>query len=321
MSVIVLERHQPGREASWAAGGMIAFSEAGPHPKFRELAAASAKMYPQFVQQLQDESGVNVDFRTEGKIHFLEDGEEAPGGGTALSAEELRELEPQVEFSGTAVLLPEPTVDPRALVEALVKAALQLGVEIDSGADVSGLEREGRRVTGAITTKTRYSGRQVVICAGAWSGALYDLRIRPVKGQMVEVIPQHPLRHIVQGNGVYIVPRTDGRHLIGSTIEDAGFDKRVDTDVVQRLHQAAAMLVPNIGEALIHQSWAGLRPCSPDKLPILGATAVKGLFAATGHYRDGIMLAPITAQLLAESMGKEPLSFDIKEFSPGRFGC
>jgi glycine oxidase len=319
MSVIVLERHQPGREASWAAGGMIAYSEAGPNPQFRELARVSAEMYPEFVHRLQDESGVNVDFRSEGKIHFLEEGKAVPEGGTRLSEAELRQLEPQVEFSGEALLLQESTVDPRALMEALVKGALHLGVEIDSGADVAGLELDGNRVSGAITTKTRYTGQQVVICAGAWSSSLFDLRIRPVKGHMLEVIPQRPLRHVIHGNGVYIVPRSDGRHVIGSTIEDAGFDKRVNPDVIQRLHQAGAMLVPNLGEGLIHQSWTGLRPCSADKLPVLGATSVEGLFAATGHYRDGIMLAPITARVLAGTMSGEVPSFDITAFLPNRF--
>ncbi len=317
--MIVLERHQPGREASFAAGGMIAFSEAGPHPRFRELARMSAQMYPEFVHRLQDESGVNVDYRSDGKIHFLEEGEEPFEGGTPLSESELRELEPQVEFSGKALLLRESTVDPRALMEALVKTSLHVGVEIDSGADVSGLELDGNRVTAAITTKTRYTGQQVVICAGAWSSSLFDLKIRPVKGHMLEVIPRRALRRVVHGNGVYIIPRSDGRHVIGSTIEDAGFDKRVNPDVIQRLHQAAAVLVPNIGEGLIHQSWTGLRPCSADKLPVLGATSVEALFAATGHYRDGIMLAPITARVLAEMMSGERSSFDITEFSLNRF--
>src|SRR6185369_623882 len=139
---------------------MIAFCEAGPHPGFRNLARTSAAMYPQFVDRLQDESGVNVDFRREGKIQFLNEGEALPEDATLLDEKELRQREPEIEFQGRAVLLPEPTVDPRALLDALVKSALHLGVEIDSGADVSGLEFEGGRVSAAITTKSRYVGNQ-----------------------------------------------------------------------------------------------------------------------------------------------------------------
>jgi glycine oxidase len=320
-SVIVLERHQPGREASWAAGGMIAFCEAGQHPGFRSLARTSAEMYPQFVHRLQDESGVNVDFRQQGKIQFLEEEDEAPlEDATLLDEKELHRREPEIEFLGRAVFLPEPTIDPRALLDALIRSALHLGVEIDSGAEVSGLEIDGSRVSGAITTKSRYAGRQIVICAGAWSSALFDVKIRPIKGQMLAVIPQAPLlQHVVQGNGVYVIPRGDGRLIIGSTLEDVGFDKRVDPDAIQQMLQAAAMLVPNIGQARIHESWAGLRPCSVDKLPVLGATGIGGVFVATGHYRDGIMLAPITAEVIAQMMQGEVPSLDISEFSLRRF--
>jgi glycine oxidase len=294
-SVIILERHQPGREASWASGGMIAHCEAGPHPLLRALAYASAKLYPAFAHTLQDESGIDLDIRSEGKI---------------------------VEYSGRAVLLPEAHLDPRALLAALIQTALHLGVEIDSGADVQTVELAQGCVHAAVTSKTRYVAKAIVNCAGAWAGSmqLTTLPVRPIKGHMLCLVSQSPVsRHVVHGNGVYVIPRSDGRSIIGSTIEDVGFDKRVVPETIQRLHQAAAILIPQLGEARIHDSWAGLRPCTPDKLPAMGRTAVEGYFAATGHYRDGILLAPITARLMAQLVLNQPLGIDIEEFSPLRF--
>jgi glycine oxidase len=162
-----------------------------------------------------------------------------------------------------------------------------------------------------------------VNCAGAWAGELplAQVPIRPIKGQMLSVVTSKPLlRHVVQGNGVYLIPRGDGRIVIGSTVEDVGFDKRVDPDAIQRLHQAAAVLVPSLGQGRIHETWTGLRPCTDDKLPVMGRTSLEGCFIASGHYRDGILLAPITARLMSQLLnGKQPdIGFD--EFSPSRFG-
>jgi glycine oxidase len=118
---------------------------------------------------------------------------------------------------------------------------------------------------------------------------------------------------------VYIVPRSNGRIIIGATVEDAGYDKRVDADTIQNLHQAAAILVPNIGQARILENWAGLRPGTPDKLPIMGITSIAGYFVATGHYRDGIMLAPITARLMGQLIRGQKPEIDISDFSLSRF--
>lgn len=322
-SVIVLEKHHPGREASWAAGGMIAWCEAGPHPILCDLAKRSALMYPAFVHTVQDESGLNVDFRREGKIRFFGDDEqEIATHGMPLKEEELKQLEPDLEYRAAATLLPEDSVDPRQLVDALLKCALHLGVEVASGAEVVKVETKGPRATGAVTTKTSYSGAAVVNCAGAWAGQISPIAIptRPMKGQMLCLVGKNPsLRHVIQGLGVYIVPRSDGRILIGSTVEDAGFDKRVAPEVLQRLHQAAANLVPQLGQLLIHDDWAGLRPGTPDNLPILGRTSLAGYFAATGHYRDGILLAPVTAKLMTDVLLGRPLEADLSAFSLSRF--
>jgi glycine oxidase len=322
-SVMVLERNQPGREASWAAGGMIAYTEVGPNPLFRRLAKLSAEMYAGFVHTLQDESGVNIDLRTEGKILFLDkEDSPAPEEGSPLSDADLQLLEPQLEYRAPAVMLPEVTIDPHALMEALIKSALHLGVDLVSGANVQQIEITNQRASTVVTSKAQYAARVFVNCAGAWAGEVagVPIPVKPIKGHMLSVVSHRPLlRHVVHGNGVYLIPRGDGRIVMGSTIEDVGFDKRVDTDVIQRMHQAAAILVPEIGQARIHDSWAGLRPCSPDKLPILGKTSLDGYIVATGHYRDGIMLAPITARLISQIISGQQPEIDVSNFSLSRF--
>jgi glycine oxidase len=173
------------------------------------------------------------------------------------------------------------------------------------------------------TTKTHFEAPVVINCAGAWAAEIppQPLPIRPVKGQMLAVVARRGLlRHVVRGPDVYLVPRSDGRVLIGSTEEDAGFDKRVDPDTVQRLHQAAAILVAELGEARMLEAWAGLRPTSADGLPVLGRGMFEGYFVACGHFRNGILLAPITARLLAQMVRGETPSLDISPFSPVRFG-
>ncbi|HEY4960421.1 MAG TPA: FAD-dependent oxidoreductase, partial [Terriglobales bacterium] len=168
----------------------------------------------------------------------------------------------------------------------------------------------------------------VVNCCGAWAGQIQPLPVpaRPVKGQMVCLIPQAgmphvgPLiQHVVRTPDVYIIPRSDGRILLGATIKEAGFDKRVDPDTVLRLHEAGIDAVPALGDMQIHDAWAGLRPGTPDNLPILGETALPGHYAATGHYRDGILLAPITAQLMGELITGFKPTLELDPFSPLRF--
>jgi glycine oxidase len=324
MSVMLLERHQPAHEASWAAGGMLADREIGDHPLLRHMAQASAAMYPAFVQRLQDESGINVDLREQGTICFLGD-DHPPHAGDPLSPEDLRHLEPELAYSAPAVFLPERCVDPRLLTQALLESARHLGVDLATGAEVTHVEvshDEGQehRAVAAVTARSRYPANAIVNCAGAWARQVGPVPIptRPVKGQMLTVTPAL-VKHVVRGRNVYLIPRSNGRLVIGSTAEEAGFDKRVDPDAIHRLHQSAAELAPNLGQARILEDWAGLRPATPDKLPIMGLTIVQNYFVATGHYRDGILLAPITAQVMAQLIRHEPPDFDLSEFSLARF--
>jgi glycine oxidase len=328
--VVVLDASHPGREASWAAGGMLAARDPDTRTELRDLAIASASMYPEFVHQVQDESGTPVDFCTNGTIRFLHESELMQCALPLLSESELRELEPELEYTAPAVLLAEACVDPRLLLPALVEAAKHRDVDIASGAEVQEIEIVDDRVVAAVTTKTRYAGAAIVNCAGAWSSQVGPLKIptRPVKGQMLALAPlatpanltapKRLVHHVIRGN-VYIIPRGDGRIVVGSTLEEAGFNKRVDAATIQSLHQQAANLVPSIGQARILQDWAGLRPATPDGLPILGRTDIDGCFVATGHYRDGILLAPITAKLMSQVIRGEQPEIDIAHFQLNRF--
>jgi glycine oxidase len=325
LRVLIVERGEPGREASHAAAGMLADCASELPSSLLPLAVASARMYPEFVHELHDESGVNMDLREDGALllwsakdswHSFRD------DAQALTDAALAKMEPSLNRGNCdAFYRKERSVDPRALTKAAILAARHREVDMVTGAPVTKVEISHGSVTGVSTEKSQYSAPVVVNCAGAWAGHIepYPFVTRPVKGQMLALVGAPILRHVIRAAEVYLVPRSDGRILIGSTLEDAGYDKRVDTITVQRLHQAALNLVPPLRSAKIHEDWAGLRPGTLDHLPIMGETPTLGYFAATGHYRDGILLTPITAKLMAQVVTGEKPEFDINPFSPLRF--
>lgn len=328
LSVLVVERSAPGQEASHAAAGMLAWCEAHHVRALDALAEASFRAYREFVHAVEDGSGLTADLRLEGTLQLLEQGEFPPPFGCIrrLAPEELARLEPALAATVPAALLQEGSVDARALCAALERACKHHGIELVTGTPVTALRVDAGRACGVRTPRAEYSAAAVVNCCGAWSNelaaaetSLPRIPLRPVKGQMLSVIGGHFLRHTVRAREVYLVPRSDGRLLIGATVEDAGFDKRVLPETIQRLHQAAANILPQVGEMKIHEAWAGLRPATSDELPVLGATALPGYFLATGHYRDGILLAPITARVLADLVTGAAPPFDLTAFSPERF--
>ena len=327
LRVLVVERGEPGSEASHAAAGMLSDCALETASALQGLATASARMYPEFVHELQDECGTKVDLRDEGTLLFLppEDAPKEPGfvAEHQLPAP-LSELEPALaDLNAPPLYLKERSVDPRALVAAALKAAKHRGVDISSGTTVTNVLFSDGRVTGVRTDRTTYSSPIVVNCAGAWAGSFstHGFPTRPVKGQMLAVAcaSHNVLRHVIRAPEVYLVPRNDGRILIGSTQEEAGYDKRTDADTIHRLHQAAIRMVPVLGQARILEAWAGLRPGTPDDLPILGATSTPGYFVATGHFRDGILLTPVTAHTMAQVITGALPDYDIAAFSPMRF--
>ncbi len=290
------------------------------------LATASARMYPEFVHELEVESGAKVDLRDQGTILF-------PSAAHLAEVElhafplpaPLAEFEPALAISDRpAFYLQERSVDPRALVHAALLAARHRGVDISSGDEVIAVNVSNDRACGVITNKTAFAAGAVVSCAGAWSGQIapYAFPTRPVKGQMLYLVSQsrNLLQHVIRSPEIYLIPRSDGRILAGTTVEEAGFDKRTDIATIQRLHRAAIATIPELKNARILEDWSGLRPGTPDGLPILGVTATPGYYVATGHFRDGIVLAPITALVMARVIAGENPGFDLAPFSPMRFG-
>ncbi len=326
-AVLVVERGEPGREASYAAGGMLVDCSAETPELLRPLAIASAGMYPEFVHEVQVESGMFVDLRDQGAIVFPppEHVHERPGFSLKnLLPAPLAELEPALaDQNRAAFYLKERCVEPRALTSAALHAAKRRGVDISSGDAVTSVSLANGRVTGVVTKKTSFPASKVVNCAGAWSGQIapHPFPTRPVKGQMLYLVPHSRdlIKHVIRSPEVYVIPRSDGRILVGTTMEEAGFDKRTDPETIQRLRRAAVALIPELKNARILEDWAGLRPGTPDGLPILGETATSGYCVATGHFRDGILLAPVTAKIMACVLAGENPGLGIDAFSPARF--
>jgi glycine oxidase len=326
LRVLVIERGEPGREASYAAAGMLAPDGNEIPPALKELAQISSGLYPEFVHELVDESGFKIDFSKRGTLLLSAD-TRFPRQARKLSNEEVSTIEPALNLDHlataniAAAFIAERAVDPRSLMAALIKTAQHRGVDISSGTEVKSVLISGEHVAGVQTDPTSYAAPAVVNCAGAWSGIVGPHRfpVNPVKGQMLALVHGPELKHVIRGDDVYVVPRADERLVIGSTLEDAGYDRRVDVSTIKRLLDSAKAIVPALAWARQHDAWAGLRPGTPDCLPILGPTATPGYFVATGHYRDGILLAPVTARVMtAVILGKTP-PCDLANFAPSRF--
>ncbi len=340
LRVLIVERGEPGREASYAAAGMLAGSGLEIPVPLRPLAEESARLYPEFVHELEDESGMKVDLREQGTILISSNGR-FPETAELISSEQLQSLEPALATSAMfgsaqggrgraplhdqsdiiAAYLSERSVDPRALVSAAIKAVRHREIDISSGTEVKAVLVEGGRATGIQTEKTSYSAPIVVNCAGAWAGCVAPHRfpVGPVKGHMLAVIGGAALTHVVRSDSVYLVPRSDGRVVIGSTLENAGYNNQTDVNTIQQLFHAALELNPGLAGSKVHEAWTGLRPGTSDELPIVGETSTTGYFVATGHYRDGILLAPITAQIMADLILGRSVNRDLTRFAASRF--
>ena len=325
-TVLIVERGEPGHEASHAAGGMLVDSPLETPATLQPLASASAKMYPEFTHEVELESEMKVDLRDQGTILFPSNNHLEQTQALGFFPASLPELEPSLAATNLrrpAFYLKERSVDPRALSAAAWQAAKRRGVDFSSGDPVQSIVFDHGSVGSIVRARTDFLASKIVNCAGAWSGQIgpHPLPTRPVKGQMLCLaMPQRELiHHVIRSPEVYLIPRSDGRLLVGATVEEAGFDKRTDRATIQRLHQAAVALVPQLADARFLDAWAGLRPGTPDALPILGATTTPGYFIATGHFRDGILLAPITAEVMADVIEGRPPEHDLTAFSPARF--
>ena len=327
LRVLVVERGEPGREASYAAAGMLAPAGVEIPAALTGLAAASAGLYPEFVHELEDESGVEADWRKHGTI-LLSSESDFPERAQRLSPEELCSLEPEFGRACvsagkcTAALVDESSVDPRLLVKSALQAARHRDVDISSGSKVEVVLTSGERAVGVKTERASYTAATIVNCAGAWTGTIapHQFPVRPVKGQMLAVVQGPAVRHVIRADNVYVVPRKDGRLVIGSTLENVGYDKQVDSATIQMLFHSAVELLPGLERCKQHEVWAGLRPGTPDNLPIMGETSIRRYFVASGHYRDGILLAPITAQVMTSVVLGREQQVDISNFAASRFG-
>jgi glycine oxidase len=347
--VTLVERSQTlGTEASHAAAGMIAAqAEADQTDAFLELACASRELYPRFAAELSEESGTDVELERSGTLYLaLTDEDEAEieqrfrwqqRAGLMvekLSADEALRLEPHVTPHVRAALrfALDVQVENRRLVAALTTSITEkYGVDLLIETNVESLHIARGKVAGVQTSHGALSAPIVVLATGAWTsliecrsdtGAIFPhILIEPVRGQMLSFAAQPRLtQHIIYSPRGYIVPRLDGRLLAGSTTEHAGYDKRVTCNGLQQIAQQALEIAPCIGDLPFMDAWAGLRPRAPDGLPVIGECAeARGLYYATGHYRNGIMLAPITGELLADAIVAHVQSPLLRAFSPNRF--
>lgn len=324
--VRVLDRGDFGQEASWAGAGIL--PPGNPMfalTPFDQLRAHSVTLFPILSQELKERTGIDNGYLRTGGLelvtHGAEDvGEEWRGEGVEalpLTPHAARSREPTLRSTsiGGALFLPDMAqVRNPWHVRALVAGCQALGVTMQAGEGVAGFVRSGARIIAVKTSRGEISGGVFIVAAGAWSDQLLadvgcNLGVRPVRGQIVLLQPGKPiLRHILLWGARYLVPRGDGRILIGSTEEDAGFAKHTTAAGVQGLLEMATTLVPALADSPVEKCWAGLRPGSKDGLPTIGLVpGTENLYVAAGHFRAGIQLSPGTALLLTEMvLGKPP---------------
>ncbi|MCG6659374.1 glycine oxidase ThiO [Halomonas campisalis] len=331
-SVTLLERRRCGEEASWAGGGIVSplypwrYSE-----PVSSLARFAEHEYPQLAARLLEETGIDPEYRQKGLLYLrVDDGDRAFDWARrlgkpleAVGADLIYAKEPWLA-EGIDSGLWMPTLgsirNPR-LCQALRARLMALpGVTLKEGMEVERLCVEGGRVSGVETPRGHLAAGRVVLCGGAWSGQLLGtlglaLPVRPVKGQMMLFLTppmaggRQLLERVVLADGRYLIPRGDGRVLIGSTLEEADFDKTPTDEARESLRQSALAMLPALADCAIEHHWAGLRPAAPDGIPFIGELpGIRGLFVNAGHYRNGLVLAPASTRLLVDRLlGRSPL--------------
>lgn len=334
VSVRILDQGSLGREASWAGAGMLppgnfAYS-LSPEQRLRSL---SHSLWRSLSEDLQSSTGIDNGYRRSGGIELGLEGPtdrlgaeqsrwEAEGVQVAeATIEDLRELEPAINADAVCgYRLPElaQVRNPRHL-KALVAACAKRGVEFSPGTPVLGFDRHEEKVLAAKTPGGQVHAGSFCLCAGAWSAGLsetlgFQIPVKPIRGQIVLLKSQPlPFAHVLLDGSRYLVPRADGRILIGSTEEDVGFEKRNTAKAVAELLRFAVRLVPALEDAEVEQCWSGLRPGSPDGLPFLGRLPqAENLFIAAGHFRSGLQMSPGTGRLMRELIMDQDLSITME---------
>ena len=330
-STTLIERGRTGREASWAGGGILSplypwrYSD-----PINRLAAWSQAHYPQLAEELLQHTGVDPEYRHSGLL-MLDPGPEPDNGAAAMHRWAKDYAVPLETLRGDALHAREPGLrgdigqgwwlpgigqlrNPR-LVRAARAAVDQAGVKVIEDREVTGIDSHGGRVTGVRTDQGTLPVGRVVVAAGSWSNRLLaplgiDVPVTPVKGQMLVIkTPPETVKTIVLDHGRYLIPRRDGRVVIGSTLEQSGYDKGTSDDARDELHACAVKLMPQLADYPVEHQWAGLRPSSPGGIPYVGPhPAVDGLYINTGHFRNGVVLGLASSRLLADLMlAREPI--------------
>lgn len=340
-SVRIFDRGDPGGGASSAAAGVLGVQyELAFDGPLARLCLASLALYPRWIEELTEQTGIDVGYRRAGGLYvgLTPDGFDdvkrsgawqLPLGLTreALGAAEARAIEPALspEIAGAVRFAADARVDPPSLVKALRVAVERSGVEVRAGACVRRVLTESGHATGVVLEDgSIVRASTIVVAAGSYSAlidgtTLPDGSVRPARGQIVElVVGALPVRHVIYGPGCYLSPRDDGRILVGSTLENVGFRPGVTASAVQGLLAAAIRLVPSLGDAGIGRLWSGFRPRPEGDLPLLGPTSIDGLIVATGHFRNGVIMSPITAAIITSVIEGSPSPIDLEPFSVSR---
>jgi glycine oxidase len=340
LSVLVVDRAaELGAGASGVAAGMLApvteadFGEEGP----LRVNLAGRERWAAFAAELEEQSGLPTGYRDSGALVVAADRDDAEAlrrlhdfqRGLGLEAEWLppsrcRRLEPGLSpgIAGGILAPQDGSADPRATVAALAEVV----EEVALGTGVDAIEHDGARVTGVRTGAGVIECEQVVVAAGAWSAALAPREappVRPVKGQILELRARgamaDPVERVVRTPRCYLVARGDGRVILGATVEEQGFDTAVTADGVYRLLEAAWEVLPEVGELELVAARAGLRPGTPDNTPVVGRGELEGVLWATGHWRNGVLLAPLTGDAVAGLLAGEQLPEELAPLAPRRF--
>lgn len=340
-TVHLVDRGPVGREASWAAAGVLTPVHLAEYPgALSQLCAAAPASFPGLVEELKSRSGIDVELRRSGMLLLIRDEDDAHAAALLqdwkrerghpferLTGEQARAREGAIAADiAEALLLPDVLqVRNHRLTRALAEAAESLGAAISRDREVTGFLKVPGRVNGVKTTRGDILAGTTVIAAGAWAGALMadigvDLPVRPVRGQILLLEgPPGRLKHLLLHKDQYAVPRDDGRILVGSTVEEAGFDNRVTAEGAAFLLGRLAEFAPGMLGLTLAGSWSGLRPATPDRLPYLGKVeGLDGVVLACGLYRNGILLAPLVAGIVADLAGGREPAFDVSAFRPGR---
>jgi glycine oxidase len=313
-TVTVIDRGRSLTGASTAAAGMLAAEDPYNPPELLHLSRLSAERYPSFLRRIEALSGIAVPFQTETTVQYIKN-------GSTLNKK-----------TASTLRLAEHSIDPRQLAAALLAAVKSTSIQLIEETHVLAIEREASGKKVHFTDALPITTQAILYAAGAWTSELMagvradPISIAPRKGQMLRVRLPFALNEVHRSEQVYIVPRTTGPQagtaLIGATVENAGFDTTVHDRALDALRALAAELLPQFAsttEAPAVESWAGLRPATPDMLPVLGACARAGEFIATGHYRNGILQAPGTALVMTDMLEGKPPVLDLCALSPLRF--